>query len=115
MSVLQPHRNAPTDPAATAPPHDPAEPAAGSPAGQVPRTRAGAAWLGICSAAVAFAVLIVFMLQNTRSVDVAFLWMRGSVPLAMALLVAAVGAAILTMVVGTARITQLRRLSRRRR
>jgi uncharacterized integral membrane protein len=35
--------------------------------------------------------------------------------LALALLIAAVGAAILTMVAGTARIGQLRRLARRRR
>ena len=41
--------------------------------------------------------------------------MHGNLPLALALLIAAVGAAILTMVIGTARITQLRRLSRRQR
>jgi uncharacterized integral membrane protein len=81
----------------------------------MPRTRTGAAWFGICAAAVAFVVLIVFMLQNTRSVEVTFLWMHGSLPLALALLIASVGAAILAITVGAARITQLRRLSRRRR
>jgi uncharacterized integral membrane protein len=55
------------------------------------------------------------MLQNTRSVEVTFLWMHGTLPLALALLIAGVGVAILTMVVGAARITQLRRLSRRQR
>jgi uncharacterized integral membrane protein len=55
------------------------------------------------------------MLQNTRGVRVHFLWMDGSLPLALALLIAAVGAAILTMVVGAARITQLRLLARRQR
>jgi uncharacterized integral membrane protein len=40
--------------------------------------------------------------------------MHGSLPLALALLIAGVGSAILTMVVGTVRITQLRRLSRQR-
>jgi uncharacterized integral membrane protein len=35
--------------------------------------------------------------------------------LALALLVAAVGSAILTMVAGTTRITQLHRMARRRR
>jgi uncharacterized integral membrane protein len=81
----------------------------------MPRTRTGAAWFGICAAALLFVVLIVFMLQNTGSVQVSFLWMDGSLPLALALLIAAVGAALLTMVVGAARITQLRRLSRRQR
>jgi uncharacterized integral membrane protein len=81
----------------------------------VPRTRWSAAWAGICAAALALVALIVFMLQNTGSVEVTFLWMHGTLPLAMALLIAAVGAAILTMVFGAGRITQLRRLARRRR
>jgi uncharacterized integral membrane protein len=54
------------------------------------------------------------MVQNTGSVEVTFLWMHGTVPLALALLIAGVGVAILAMVVGAARITQLRRLSQRR-
>ena len=81
----------------------------------VPRTRLSAAWAGICAAALALVALIVFMLQNTRSVEVTYLWMHGTIPLALALLIAAVGAAILTMVFGAGRITQLRRLARRRR
>jgi uncharacterized integral membrane protein len=45
---------------------------------------------------------------------VSFLWMEGSAPLAVTLLIAAVGAALITGLLGTVRITQLRRLSRRR-
>jgi uncharacterized integral membrane protein len=82
---------------------------------RVPRTRTGAAWIGICAAAVGFVVLIVFMLQNTGSVEVNFLWMDGNLPLALALFIAAVGAAIVTMTIGAARMTQLRRLVRQRR
>ncbi|HWG99455.1 MAG TPA: lipopolysaccharide assembly protein LapA domain-containing protein [Pilimelia sp.] len=81
----------------------------------MPRTRTGAVWFGLCVAALLFVVLIVFMLQNTRSVEVSFLWMHGNLPLAMALLVAAVGAAVVTMAVGAGRIIQLRRLTRRPR
>ena len=80
---------------------------------RMPHTRTGAAWFGICAAALLSVVLIVFMAQNTGRVEVRFLWMDGSLPLALALLIAAVGAALLTMVVGAARITQLRRLARR--
>jgi uncharacterized integral membrane protein len=80
---------------------------------EVSRTRTSAAWLEICTAAVILVVLIVFMLQNTGSVEVSFLWMEGSLPLAMALLIAGVGAALLTMLVGVARITQLRPRFRR--
>jgi uncharacterized integral membrane protein len=106
-------RTAPSDPPTTEAPPRLADPPVAAPATRVPRTRTGAAWFGICVAALLFVVLIVFMLQNTRSVEVSFLGMHGSLPLALALLVAAVGAAILTMMVGAARITQLRRLSRR--
>lgn len=115
-------RSASADPPTAGPPHgpatasqNPADQAVTSPDGRVPRTRAGATWFGICVAALILVVLIVFMLQNTRSVEITFLAMHGNLPLAMALLVAAVGAAILTMVIGAARITQLRRLTRRRR
>lgn len=85
-----------------------------SPTPKVPRTRTGATWFGICAAAATLVVLIVFMLQNTRSVEVSFLWMHGTLPLALGLLTAGVGTAIVVMVVGTARITQLRRHTRRR-
>jgi uncharacterized integral membrane protein len=92
-----------------------AAPVASATTNRVPHTRTGAAWFGVCTAAFLFVVLIVFMVQNTRSVEVALLWMHGSLPLALALLIAAVGAAILAVVVGAARITQLRRLYRRQR
>ncbi len=113
MSVLHRNRNLPADPAATAQQQDLAGAPTTSPSGRVPRTRTGSAWLGICTAGVASVVLIVFMLQNTRSVEVTFLWMHGSVPLALALLIAGVGVAVLAMAVGVARMGQLRRLARR--
>jgi uncharacterized integral membrane protein len=108
-------RPVPAEPPTAAPPQTPSTVPQKVPASRIPHTRTGATWFGICIAALLFVVLIVFMLQNTRSVQVSFLGMHGSLPLALALLIAAVGAAIVTMVVGAARITQLRRLSRPRR
>jgi len=87
-----------------------ASPPSAPPARGVPRTRTGAAWVGICAVALSSVALVIFMLQNTRSVEVTFLWMHGTLPLALALLVAAIGVAILAIIVGTARITQLRHL-----
>ena len=81
----------------------------------VPRTRLGAAWLGVCAAALTAAALIVFMLQNTRPVEVSFLWLQGTLPLGLALLIAGVGSVIVAIVFGIARMTQLRNLARRRR
>jgi lipopolysaccharide assembly protein A len=81
---------------------------------QVPPSRAGAMWVALCATAVVLVALIVFLLQNTRSVQVSFLWMDGSAPLAITLLIAAVGAALITALLGTVRITQLRRVARKR-
>ncbi|WP_281904174.1 LapA family protein [Phytohabitans aurantiacus] len=108
-------RGASDDPIAAVPAKAPvvSPPTAG--ASRVPRTRTGAAWFGLCTAVLLSVVLIVFMLQNTRSVRVDFLWMDGSLPLALALLIAGIGAALLTTAVGAARIAQLRRMSRQRR
>lgn len=74
-----------------------------------PRSRAGALWVGICIAALLLVALIVFMLQNTQLVVVSFLGMQGSVPLAVALLIAGLAVGLIALVVGTIRITQLRR------
>lgn len=111
MSVLNRNGKAPAEPAATDLPQPPTTGPSRPPA----RTRASAAWLGACLAATMLAVLVVFMLQNTGSVQVSFLWMDGSAPLAIVLLIAGVGASLLTMMVGAARITQLRRRIRRQR
>lgn len=108
-------RNASDDPATTVSRGDPVVSPPAPYDSRVPRTRTGAIWFGLCAAALLSVVLIVVMLQNTRSVRVDFLWMAGSLPLALALLIAAVGAALLTMSVGAARIAQLRRFSRQRR
>jgi len=81
--------------------------------GRAPRSRAGAAWVGICVAALLLVALIVFMLQNTQLVLVSFLGMQGTVPLAVALLIAGVGVGVIALIIGTVRITQLRRRVRR--
>jgi uncharacterized integral membrane protein len=57
--------------------------------------------------------LIIFMIQNTHTVAVSFLGMTGSTSLALMLLIAVVGG-ILTLLLDSARITQLRRAVRRR-
>lgn len=102
----------PPAPSGNATDEDVAQPAVTRP---VPRTRTGTAWVGACAAAVIAIALIVFMVQNTRGVEVSFLWMTASTSLALTLLIAAVGGILLTLILGTARIIQLRRLVRRHR
>ena len=86
-----------------------AETGVSGPPAKTPRSRAGAVWVGICIAAILLIVLIIFMLQNTRPVLVTFFSLEGTVPLAIALLIAGIGVGLIALVVGTIRIGQLRR------
>jgi uncharacterized integral membrane protein len=79
------------------------------------RTRTGRAWVGACAAALVVVGLAVFVAQNTQRARVSFLWLDGDPPVAVVALVAAVAGAAVMLVVGTARIVQLRRAVRRQR
>lgn len=80
-----------------------------------PRTRTSAAWAGLWAAAVLLIAFIVFLLSNTGSVQISFAGFHGDLPLAVALLIAMVTGVVVTLIVGTARITQIRRLARKSR
>ena len=87
-----------------------------SPTGRAPRlTRASAFWVATAVALLLLILLIVFILQNPTKVDVQFLGMSGTIPLGMALLVAAVGGGVVVAIAGVARVTQLRMNARRTR
>jgi uncharacterized integral membrane protein len=79
-----------------------------------PRTRAGSTWVMVCVAVFLLIALIIFVAQNSGSVEVSFLSLHGRFSLAVALLAAAAAGCVLTLVIGTTRILQLRRIVRRR-
>ena len=54
-------------------------------------------------------LLLVFIIENTQSVKIAYFGAGFHLPLGVALLLAAIGGALLVGIVGTARIWQLRR------
>lgn len=74
------------------------------------RVGASAAWVATDRGAL---LLIVFILQNSTQVKVRLLGFAGSIPLGMAMLIAAVGGGMLVAIAGTTRIAQLRRTARR--
>jgi putative membrane protein len=82
--------------------------------GRVPRTRAGAAWVGACVAVVVLVALIIFVAQNMSLVAISFVGLNGQFPLAVMLIAAVACGVIITLVVGSTRIMQLRRVARRR-
>jgi uncharacterized integral membrane protein len=69
----------------------------------------------VCVGALLAVALIVFMVQNTHTVEVEFFGMTGSTSLSLMLLIAAVGGILVTLVLGSARIIQLRHQARKRR
>jgi uncharacterized integral membrane protein len=88
----------------TPPPADPLRP-----------SRTSGAWIGVVALAVVLILLVIFIAQNTQDVHVSFLGWDGEAPLAVTLMVAAVGGIVLTAVAGSLRIFQLRRRVRRTR
>ncbi len=83
--------------------------------GAPPLTRASAVWVATGVALLLLILLIVFVLQNSTKVEVHFLSLSGTIPLGMALLIAAVGGGVVVAIAGIARVTQLRINARRTR
>ena len=77
-------------------------------------TRVSRAWIGIIAGALVLVLLLVFILQNTRSVKVSYFTATGSMPLGVALLLAAISGLLLAGGVASMRIWQIRhRISKR--
>jgi uncharacterized integral membrane protein len=117
------HRSQPEDAPGAAPAGEPAaeatapgqesHSAARVPA-RPPRTRVGAAFSGFTIGAVLLLLLLIFILENTASVKISFLGAGGHVALGVALLLSAVGGALVVALIGVARIAQVRRHATRR-
>lgn len=94
-------------------PDEPSVPESGTPdAGVANRnvpTRVSRAWIGIIAGALVLVLLLIFILQNTRSVSVSYFTLTGSMPLGVALLLAAISGLLLAGGVASMRIWQLRR------
>jgi len=79
------------------------------------RTRISGAWFAIGAFAVVLLLLLIFILQNSHTVEVSYFGAHGHLSLGVALLLAAVAGVLLTVLVGAARIIQLRAVARRHR
>lgn len=78
-------------------------------------SRTSGLWAAVVSLGLVLLLLIIFIAQNTRRTTVSFLAWDGQVPVAVALLVAALAGLFLAGLAGTLRILQLRRRVRRTR
>lgn len=80
-----------------------------SPKDPLRRSRTSGAFAAMVGLGLVLLLLIIFIAQNTQDVQVTFLAWEGTTPLAVALMVAAVGGILLTALSGLLRIWQLRR------
>ena len=88
----------------TAPPHHALE-----------RTRISGVWVATACFVVFLVLLLIFIAQNSRTVDISYLGAHGNISLGVAMLIAAVCGALLVIFAGTARIMQLRATARKHR
>ena len=100
----------PKDEPAPIPERDSSEPLPGE-----SRTRLSGAWTAIVVGLLTLVVILIFILQNGQSVEVAFLMFHGHLPLAVAMLFALILGAVVVFCFGAARIIQLRIVAGRAR
>ena len=78
-------------------------------------TRTSAAWAAVVVAVLFGVALIDFIAQNTKDVRIEFFSASGRLPIAVALLAAALAGAVVVLAVGVSRVVQLRFNLRRQR
>jgi uncharacterized integral membrane protein len=100
----------PPSPNGSAPPPPPAPQ---SPPRRPARTRISGLRTGLIAGTAVLIVVLIFIIQNAHAVNISFLGAHLQLSLAVALLLAAIAGALAMAALGTARITQLRRIMRR--
>jgi len=75
-------------------------------------TRMSASWTAVVAAVALLIVLVIFIGENTQRSTVNFVGFHGHAPTAVALLIAALAGAVIVVIVGAARILQLRKVAR---
>jgi uncharacterized integral membrane protein len=81
----------------------------------VPSTRTSGTWTGIAVGLFVLLVVVIFIGQNTKNAPINFLWLHGSFPVGLAVLLAFVLGGIVVLLLGVARLVQLRLMARRHR
>ena len=103
----------PPPPPPGAPVPAPPQKAPPPPESAVKFTKAAALWGSLILGFLILVILLIFIAQNTESVQFSFLGWNWSAPLGVAILFAAVAGGLLTVAVGAVRIHQLRRAAKK--
>lgn len=97
------------DPSPSSAPATAGQPSAATGDDPLARTRVSGIWIGIIVFTLILILLLVFVIQNTRKVEISYFWFDGHIPLAVAMLLSAAAGVLLTAIAGTLRILQLRK------
>ncbi len=76
-------------------------------------TRISRTWWLLVGALIPLLLVVIFIAQNSEHVQIKFLWVKGNQSVGVALLAAAILGALTAVLIGAARIVQLRRQGRR--
>lgn len=93
----------------------PAVPRTTPPDHAITPTRAARLWVTLGFGVFFLLAVLIFIIQNGARAKVHFITLQGSLPLGIALLLAAVGGVLVAVLLGAVRITQLRRVASRHR
>lgn len=89
--------------------------AAAPPELKMRRTRLSGVWAAIICFVVILILLLIFIAQNSHTVDISYMGAHGHLSLGVAMLISAVCGALLVIFAGTARILELRATARKHR
>jgi uncharacterized integral membrane protein len=104
----------PASSSVSGPPTKGARPA-GPPPLKVHGTRTSRTWIGIAIGLFLLLLVAIFVGQNLHDTRLNFLWVHGTVTAGLAILIAFVVGGLFVVLIGTARVTQLRLAARRHR
>jgi len=97
------------------PPSQTAAPEQPPPRNAPKRSRISSLWVAFALFAVVLVLLLVFILENSQSVDISFFGAHGHLPLGVALLLAAVLGIVLVVIAWFARGVRVRAAAHRKR
>lgn len=76
-------------------------------------SRVGVTWLSLAVFVIILLLLVIFILQNNHDVAIEYFGWNGSVPFGVSIILAALAGAILTLLIGSIRILQLKMAARK--